>query len=479
MEVAEAPANTRDRILPNYSSRLLSLFLCAILAAFSFHLAFFFFPPALLFYAYFLLQLSDAPRAGFRFGFLVGIATFAPHLAWFWEIFGPAAICLWAVLAFFTGLFVLTVSLWRARFGLRYLWLSVPVFWTGIEFFRSELYYLRFSWLTPGYTLLANSHFPASFGVYGSGFILFLLGAISFCLPVPKRWYTLVTAFILLISGCYIPLAAKVSSQSSPTKLLHVAGIQLEFPPELQVPDYLDSVFAHHPDADLFVLSEYAFEGPVPTRVRNWCKKHRKFLIAGGKKSVGEKGWYNTAFVIGPDGELVFEQAKSVPIQFFNDGLPAKEQRIWNSPWGKIGICICYDLSYRKVVDHLVEQRAQALIVPFMDVTDWGGYQHRLHSIVPPVRAREYRIPIFRVGSSGISQLINRSGTVIASAPFPGQESIIAETIQLADPGRLPLDHYIAPTCSVLVALWYLVMLSVSVKEKIIKRPPPKRIAPL
>jgi hypothetical protein len=47
--------------------------------------------------------------------------------------------------------------------------------------------------------------------------------------------------------------------------------------------------------------------------------------------------FHNTAFVVGPDGDVIFEQAKSVPIQFFNDGRPATSQRLWDSPWGRIG----------------------------------------------------------------------------------------------------------------------------------------------
>ncbi len=32
------------------------------------------------------------------------------------------------------------------------MWL-IPIIWTGLEYFRSELYYLKFSWLNIGYAL--------------------------------------------------------------------------------------------------------------------------------------------------------------------------------------------------------------------------------------------------------------------------------------------------------------------------------------
>src|SRR4029077_6618928 len=113
-------------------------------------------------------------------------------------------------------------------------------------------------------------------------------------------------------------------------------------------------------------------------------------------------------------------QVKAVPIQFFKDGLPATEQKLWDSPWGKLGICVCYDLSYSRVTDNLIRLGAQALIVPTMDVVDWGEGQHELHARVAPVRAAEYGLPIFRLASSGISQAVDRTGNVLAKAPCPG-----------------------------------------------------------
>lgn len=219
----------------------------------------------------------------------------------------------------------------------------------------------------------------------------------------------------------------------------------MEFPPEAGVVLALDKLVKEHPDAELLVLSEYTFDGPVPDKVKAWCKTNQKFLVVGGKHPLPNDNFFNTAFVIGPTGEIVFQQAKSVPIQFFKDGLPATEQKLWDSPWGKIGICICYDLSYRRVVDGLVRQGAEALVVPMMDVADWGKHQHELHSRIPPVRAAEYGIPIFRVASSGISQMVTAQGWSQATAPFPGNEEMLSGTLLFTGKGSLPIDHWLAP----------------------------------
>jgi predicted amidohydrolase len=207
----------------------------------------------------------------------------------------------------------------------------------------------------------------------------------------------------------------------------------------------LNRLVEKNPQAELLVLSEYTFDGPVPDKVKAWCKTNQKFLVVGAKDPLPNNQYFNTAFVIGPKGEIVFKQAKSVPIQFFKDGLPATEQKLWDSPWGKIGICICYDLSYRRVVDGLVRQGAEALVVPMMDVAEWGAHQHKLHSLIPPARAAEYGIPIFRVASSGISQMVNGNGLVEATAPFPGEEAMLAGTLLFKGKGKLPIDHWLAP----------------------------------
>ena len=214
-----------------------------------------------------------------------------------------------------------------------------------------------------------------SLGVYGLGFSAFLLAGWTFERCLKAKVGTLCVIALLVHWPWLNPLPIAARG-------VKVAGIQLEFPPDLQIPKQLDRLLERHPDAQIIVLSEYTFDGPVPKHVREWCRRNGRYLIAGGKEDVavdGKGAFRNTAFVIGPDGELVFQQCKSVPIQFFNDGLPAKEQRVWHSPWGKVAVPVCYDLSYRRVTDRFVRDGAEAFIVPFMDVTEWGIRQHEQH----------------------------------------------------------------------------------------------------
>lgn len=453
-------------------------FLWLTLAVACFHAVYtsIYFPAAglLIFgYAYGLVRLTDQPtvRRAFYFGLAAGFLCYAPQLYFFWNIFGPAAIVLWLVLAFWIGLFAAIVCGSIRRWGkVKAAWL-IPFIWTGIEYFRSELYYLKFSWLNIGYALPIGS---AICGMYGCSFFTFVILAVisnrfSIVDSIKKRTRKGMAAIfsLILILVCLVAYFLPALSATYRPVGVSIVGIQMEFPPQKVLPKLLDQAFAKNTNATVFVLSEYTLDGPVPDSLKNWCREHSRYLVIGGEDPVGADNYYNTAFVVGTNGDIVFKQAKSVPIQFFKDGLPAPEQKVWDSPWGKIGIGICYDLSYTRVTDELVRQGAQLLIVPTMDVAEWGKHEHELHSRVAPVRAAEYGIPIFRVASSGISQAVTGGGYVITQTSIPGSGQIFSAQLRLPARGSLPLDRYLAPLCVIVTSIVTAVLLFLAWKEKI------------
>ncbi|MBP9903253.1 MAG: hypothetical protein KBH45_17470 [Verrucomicrobia bacterium] len=429
---------------------------------------------AIVGYVVCLVQLARlrTTRQSFCVGLAVGFACFAPQLECFWRIFGAFAIALWLVLAIWIALFLALAHLALARFGLKRGAMLVPFLWTGLEFFRSELYHLKFSWLNVGYAFAGWHSIPmGSFGVYGIGFAVVAFACLA---PVIGRFFVRKLSLVEVLVAAAIffyffrAVIIPVGSDRGPLANLVIAGVQLEFPNETQIQQSLDKILASQANfriphsrtttnVALIVLSEYTLNGEPTEQLKKWCRDNQKFLVVGGKDSSPGMNYYNTAFVISTNGEVVFKQVKSVPIQFFKDGLPAPEQKVWDSPWGKIGICICYDLSYTRVTDELVRQGAQMLIVPTMDVADWGRHQHELHARVAPVRAAEYGIPIFRLASSGISQGVNKSGWVQSSARFPGEGEMIFFGARIGTKGSLPLDRYLAPLCvgvTGLFAIW-------------------------
>ena len=442
---------------------------------------------AIIGYVVCLVQLARlrTTRQCFYTGLAIGFACVAPQLECFWRIFGAAAIGLWLVLALWIAFFVALTHLAIVHLGLKRAALLVPFLWTGLEYFRSELYYLRFSWLNVGYAFAESSVCPSNYlGVYGIGFAIAAWSSLLLVTSVKRvlACTSLILGALFAISFLVLPATAKVKR---PAPDLRVAGVQLEFPDPNQIIRALDEVVAEDhklvanhvgtrplTNIELVVLSEYTLDGDPPKALRDWCKANGKFLIVGGKDTSPGTNYYNTAFVISTNGEIVFRQVKSVPIQFFKDGLPAPEQKLWESPWGKIGISICYDLSYARVMDELVRQGAQMLIVPTMDVVDWGRRQHELHARIAPMRAAEYGVPIFRVASSGISQGIERSGRVQASASFPGEGEMLFFGAHIGDKGSLPIDRWFAPVCVMITAAFVLWLLGQMWKRKRDSRSP-------
>ena len=422
-----------------------------------------------------LVQLARlrTTRQCFYSGLAVGFACYAPQLECFWRIFGAAAIALWLVLAFWIGLFLVLSHLALVRLGPKRTALLIPSLWTGLEYFRSELYYLRFSWLNLGYAFAEWPFVPMKFlGMYGTGFVMVFAFALLMQLKREHLDRVRLIHLIFFMAAVWLLAALLLPAYTKMKRFfpnVAIAGVQLEFPTPDDVRLSLNNILTAQTNiqlgfsrvatnADLIVLSEYTLDGEPTLELKDWCRRNQKFLIVGGKDSLSGTNYYNTAFVISTNGDVVFKQVKSVPIQFFKDGLPAPEQKLWDSPWGKIGICICYDLSYTRVTDELIRQGAQMLIVPTMDVVDWGRHQHELHARVAPVRAAEYGIPIFRVASSGISQGVNWKGGVQASAPFEGEGEILFFGARLTPglKGSLPLDRWLAPFCVVVTGVFVL-----------------------
>lgn len=434
----------------------------ALVAVAAFHLAYLFEAAGGLIVLYlgalFALAWVPSSRWAFYLGLAIGIAIAGPQLWFFQGIFGPAACALWAVLGVWLGLFLLlahqAVVRWPTRGAA---W--IPIIWLGFEYARSELYYLKFAWLTPGFALSHPAWLPwAHFGMYGFSFWVLISFAIAH--RQKERWRRareLILPLALLWGLGWVRAAESPAEKQAP----YVVGIQTEGALEFEIVEALERVAQEREQVDLLVLSEYAFDGPIPESIRDWCRQHRKHLIAGGKDSLdGGTQYHNAAFVVSPEGEIVFRQVKAVPVQLMADGLPATEQNVWNSPWGKIGIAICYDLSYARVMDRLIEAGAQGLIVPTMDNEEWGAHERWLHAKVAPVRAREYGVPIFRLASSGISQFVNAQGDVLSTAPYPGPNARIEGRLGLGAPGRRPLDRYLAiPAVIATAGLWGFVTL--------------------
>lgn len=435
------------------------------------------------------LRRARTPRAAFWLGTLAGLAVIVPRFGFLWTVFGIpaggvtvsiAAPILWTILASFHGLFVLVLRAVESRWGMRMALAAAPVLWMGVEYLRSEAWWLRFPWFTVGEALDPYPGLLHGAGVYGAGALAVSVVALALGLAGDPRQGPRGAQKFVAVLAVAVGLAMAWGAAGPPASprsggSVAVAGLQLETPAMPEVLAGLGRVLARHPEAELIVLGEYTLDGPPPESLRRWCREHRRWLVVGGTESVAapEGGgtvsatlrggategtpFRNTAFVVGPSGAVEFTQAKSVPIPFFRDGLPAATQKVWESPWGRLGIAVCYDAGYRRVMDGLVRAGAEALVVIAMDAEAWGPDEHALNARITRLRGVEYGLPLARVATSGISGIHDARGIETARAGFPGQGETIAGTLHLAGPGRVPWDAWLGPVAvaaTALLAAW-------------------------
>jgi len=426
-------------------------------------------------YLYCLFRLAWVRKTtlALYLGLIVGLSIIVPHFFFFWTIFGPKAIAFWFIGAIWWGIFFLISRMSLKKLNRIVAVLLIPFIWTGCEYFQSELYYFRCSWLIPGYTF---SHNPQNLlldyiGVYGVAFLIMFAIAIFLLLSAKKAFLPKIVLLLLLAAA--VNIRATPPDASTQHKGPFVVAVQVE-PAVAKEPSsieetlsYLDLAIEKHPNADIVSMPEVTFLTPPPSEILSWCEQNQRYIIVGGLRNISPESddTYNTAFVISPEGKIVFEQAKSTPVPFLDTSLPAKEQNLWNSPWGKIGICICWDMSFTRVTDKLVKLGAQALIVPSADLFEWGSHEQYLHARVTPVRAAEYSLPIFRV-CNAISQLTSPTGQVLTSTSSPSPGKIVAGHLLLKKKGSIPIDRIIAPLSTILTAMIILLFLVQSVLNK-------------
>ncbi|MBI3863416.1 MAG: hypothetical protein HY290_16115, partial [Planctomycetia bacterium] len=172
----------------------------------------------------FSLAWVKTPRRAFYLGLAIGTATAGLQLTFFYGIFGPMAMGLWAILGLWIALFLLLARIVVERWPHRgAMWL--PVLWFGLEYFRCELYYLRFAWLTPGFALSGpRSVGMAAAGVYGFSFCVLSLLSI---LALTRRRTAESAA-----AACFAPLLFLIAmpAATAPGPGPYVAGVQLEGP---------------------------------------------------------------------------------------------------------------------------------------------------------------------------------------------------------------------------------------------------------
>ena len=367
--------------------------------------------------ALFAAVTNTTSSRAFYLGMLQGIVGYGIALHWFFHVVGIAAIPLFFILAFFTAVFCMLYNcIARWSHSPYFVALVAGTLWTAIEFYRSELFFLRFPWITPG-TALGPTLLSPVFGVYA---VSFIVAAASAAL-IRRRTLPLAAALcvLFLLLGIFKPGEVNPAGENA----INVTLIQRE---ASRLQDYLELTRdAQDPEPDLIVWPEYAIPYDVRKREEKFnqltelCAETGAVLVTGTKTESGDSndsGWRNTALVVDENG-VIGEYYKARPVHFMNDGIPGRSFEPIDSDIGALATPICFDCDYTTVTRRMADLGAEYFAVPSFDAVSWGRTQHLQHAVLFRLRAAENGRWLACAASSGVSQIIDPHGNVHKRLP--------------------------------------------------------------
>ncbi|PVU87781.1 hypothetical protein BB559_005884 [Furculomyces boomerangus] len=244
------------------------------------------------------------------------------------------------------------------------------------------------------------------------------------------------------------PTRNKEENIASATKLVLEAaanGADLVVLPEL---------FTCVLEDECFIKNAEFITGPQPgttTVALSQLAKDANIYLVGGsypEKDPSSKKIYNTCTVWNNKGEMIAMHRK---VHLYDVDIPnklvAKESNVFaagnsltsfDSPWGKIGVAICYDVRYPEMAMYAARQGCVAMIYPAAFNTVTGPLHWELL-----LRSRALDNMIFVAGCGpantptdptpayGHSMIVGPKGNIIESTGM--KESIIMSEINLAE----------------------------------------------
>lgn len=128
---------------------------------------------------------------------------------------------------------------------------------------------------------------------------------------------------------------------------------------------------------DIHCFRDYAENipsGETTSQLSNLARTHALFLIGGSIPELVGDLLYNTSIVFNPQGEIIAKHRKAHLFDVcVKNGIEFKESQVlspgntatlFETPWGKFGLEICYDIRFSELTHKMAKEGAQLVIVP-------------------------------------------------------------------------------------------------------------------
>lgn len=207
-----------------------------------------------------------------------------------------------------------------------------------------------------------------------------------------------------------------------------------------EILEIIDNASKDELKPDIILFTETAYDrGIVDCEDHKWiheesepvkrvCKKAKetKMYVIFSFHEIDGKRKYNTNVIISPDGEIVGKYRKTHLI--YNEigagMIPGDELKVFDLPFGKIGILICWDQWFSDAAKELVKKGAEIIFV------STGGDPECIY------HSRAYENGVFVVVSGTTnddnmkSYIIDQTGNTIAKVP-DGKNGYVVSQIDL------------------------------------------------
>src|SRR5215471_2502147 len=179
-------------------------------------------------------------------------------------------------------------------------------------------------------------------------------------------------------------------------------------------------------------------DGPSSEAIAEACRETGTHAVAGFIESDGDK-FYNAAMLVGPNGVAGSYRKVHLPFigidRFLTPG--DRQFNVFDLPFGKVGMNICYDISFPEAARVLKLMGAELIAL----ITNWPTAAWRSPQFVANTRALENHVfyaAVDRVGTErgwefiGRSKVIDCNGDTLAEASADREELLVV-TVELAE----------------------------------------------
>ena len=173
-------------------------------------------------------------------------------------------------------------------------------------------------------------------------------------------------------------------------------------------------------------------DGPSSEAIAEVCRATGAYAVVGFIEADGDK-FYNAAMLVGPDGVVGGYRKVHLPFigidRFLTPG--DRQFEVFDLPFGKVGLNICYDISFPEAARVLKLMGAELIAL----ITNWPEAAWRSPEFVAKTRALENHVffaATDRVGTErgwkfiGRSKIVDCNGDTVAEAGVEDEELLIA-----------------------------------------------------